>query len=124
MVKNSKIIVAGGSGFIGSNLISELISNGNEVISISKSAHNIKRKVDSARYIFHDLKQPIKQDLFKSFANVEYIINCSGYIDHSNFRNNGKEVYYEHFNSLITLTNLAIDLNIKTFVQLLRSWCR
>ena len=61
MVKNSKIIVAGGSGFIGSNLISELISNGNEVISISKNENNLKRRVKNARYIFHDLKKPIKE---------------------------------------------------------------
>ena len=35
MVKNSKILVAGGTGFIGSNLILELISKNNEVISLS-----------------------------------------------------------------------------------------
>ena len=118
MVKNSKIIVAGGSGFIGANLISELISNDNEVISISKSKHNLKRKVKNAKYFFHDLKEPIKENLLKNFENVEYIINCSGYIDHSNFRNNGREIFYEHFDSLISLTNLAIDLKVKTFVQL------
>ena len=118
MVKHSKIIVAGGSGFIGANLISELISNNNEVISISKNENNLKRKVKNAKYIFHDLKQPINQNLSKVFADVEYIINCSGYIDHSNFSNYGREVFYDHFNSLISLTNLAIDLKLKTFVQL------
>ena len=57
MVKNSKIIVAGGSGFIGANLISELIKNDNQVISISKSENNLKRKVKNAKYdkIFVDL---------------------------------------------------------------------
>ena len=118
MVKNSKIIVAGGSGFIGSNLISELISNGNEVISISKNENNLKRRVKNARYIFHDLKKPIKEKLRGDFSDVEYIINCSGYIDHSNFRNCGVEVFYDHFNSLISLTNLAIDLKVKTFIHL------
>ena len=118
MVKNSKIIVAGGSGFIGANLISELIKNDNQVISISKSENNLKRKVKNAKYIFHDLKKPIKKDLFKVFEDVEYIINCSGYINHSNFRNFGKEVFYDHFNSLISLTNLAMDLKVKNFVHL------
>ena len=45
MVKDSKILVAGGSGFIGSNLISDLVSLGNEVISISKSMPNANRKI-------------------------------------------------------------------------------
>ena len=40
MVRNSKILVAGGSGFIGANLIKELISLGNEVISISKNKNS------------------------------------------------------------------------------------
>ncbi len=118
MVKNSKIIVAGGSGFIGANLISELIANGNEVISISKSINNLKRKVKNAKYLFHDLNKPIKENLIKNLVGSEYIINCSGYIDHSSFKDNGKKVFYDHFNSLISLTNLAIDLKVKTFVQI------
>ena len=118
MVKNSKIIVAGGSGFIGANLISELISNGNEVISISRNKNQIKRKVKKAKYIYHDLNKPLRKTFLEKFKEVEYIINCSGYINHSDFLGNGKQVFYDHFNSLISLTNLAIDLKVKTFVQL------
>ena len=118
MVNNSKIIVAGGSGFIGANLISDLISNGNEVISISRNKNQIKRKVKNAKYIYHDLNKPLRKNFLEKFKEVEYLINCSGYIDHSNFRENGRKVFYDHFNSLISLTNLAIDLKVKTFVQL------
>ena len=45
MVKNSKILVAGGTGFIGSNLISELIANDNTVISLSKNINPKKREL-------------------------------------------------------------------------------
>ena len=118
MVTNSKIIVAGGSGFIGANLISDLISKGNQVISISKSISKIKRRVKKATYLFHDLKKPIEKNLLEKFTDIDYIINCSGYIDHRNFRDNGEEIYYDHFKSLISLANLAIDLKVKTFVHL------
>ena len=43
MLKNSKILVAGGTGFIGSNLILELISKNNEVISLSNGHEDLKR---------------------------------------------------------------------------------
>ena len=61
MVKNSKILVAGGTGFIGSNLISELVSNGNKVISISKSEKKFQKTLKNVTYIIHDLNEPIKK---------------------------------------------------------------
>ncbi len=118
MVRNSKILVAGGSGFIGSNLISDLVSLENEVISISKNNIKIERKIKGAKYIYHDLCKPIKKDQFTLLKDIDYIINCSGYINHNNFQNGGKEVFNQHLESVYLLTNLAMDLNVKTFVQI------
>ena len=58
MVNNSKILVAGGTGFIGSNLISELITKGNKVISLSRKKKN-KNHEKEVDYIYHDLKNPL-----------------------------------------------------------------
>ena len=118
MVRNSKILVAGGSGFIGSNLISDLVSLENEVISISKNNIKMARKIKGAKYIYHDLCKPINKDQFTSLKDIDYIINCSGYINHNNFQNGGKEIFNQHLESVYLLTNLAIDLNVKTFVQI------
>ena len=52
MVKNSKILVAGGSGFIGANLIKELISSGNEIISISKNKSLKKKRIRKSKIYF------------------------------------------------------------------------
>ena len=65
MVRNSKILVAGGSGFIGANLIKELLSLDNEVISISKNKNSKKTKIKKAKYIYHDLTKPLIKDKFK-----------------------------------------------------------
>ena len=91
MVKNSKILVAGGTGFIGSNLILDLISKGNEVISISKSGNN-ESKIKTVKYISHDLTKPFKEKEFELFSDVDYVVNCAGYIDHSSFLNGGKKI--------------------------------
>ena len=61
MVKNSKILVAGGTGFIVSNLISELVANGNKVISISKSEKKLTKTLKNVTYIIHDLNEPLKK---------------------------------------------------------------
>ena len=118
MVKNSKILVAGGSGFIGSNLISKLLSAGNEVISLSIKQKKINNKIGNAKYVYHDLTKPIPKDKYKLFSDVEYLVNCSGYINHKNFMDGGKKIFNEHFDSVYTLTNLAIELKIKSFIHL------
>ena len=117
MVKNSKILVAGGTGFIGSNLILELISKNNDVISLS-NGHNKKNHFKKVFYISHDLTRPLKKEEVNFLSDVEYVINCSGYIDHSSFLNGGKEVFYNHFESLFLLTELAIKIKAKAFIHI------
>lgn len=117
MVKNSKILVAGGSGFIGGNLVSELVSRGNEVISISKNEKKVNKE-ENITYIYHDLTQPIKKDNFSCLSNIDYLINCSGYIDHKSFDNGGKQIFIDHLRSIYSLTNIAIDLKVKSFIQI------
>ncbi len=118
MVRDSKIIVAGGSGFIGRNLIVDLLTNGYEVISISKNEAKVKNKMKGVHYIFHDLCNPINIQNFEILKNINSIINCSGYINHQNFFNGGQAVFNDHFKSIISLTKLAIDLKIESFVHI------
>ena len=118
MVTNSKILVAGGTGFIGSNLVDELIIRGNSVVSLSKNS--VKKKIPQKKvnYIFHDLTEPFQKNEIESLLDVEYIVNCSGYIDHRSFSDGGKIIFDEHFRSLYALTNLAIEIKAKAFIQI------
>ena len=117
MVKNSKILVAGGTGFIGSNLINELIANGNKVISLSKK-NIIYSNQQNVSYIVHDMTKPINSNLFDNISDIDYIVNCSGYIDHRDFLNGGLRIFNDHFESLYSLTSLAIDLKVKALIHI------
>ena len=117
MVKNSKILVAGGTGFIGSNLILDLISKGNEVISISKSGNN-KIRLNKVKYLYHDLTKPFKNKEVELLSDVDYVVNCAGYINHSSFLNGGKRIFYDHLESLYSLTNLAFKIKAKSFIHI------
>ena len=116
MVNCSTILVAGGSGFIGSNLIKELISEGYKVISISKNRPKIKKKFKNVTYIFQNLNKPIKKDLF--IDQIDYIVNCSGYVDHRDITKGGKTVFDNHFESIYSLVNLALDLKVKALINI------
>lgn len=118
MVRNSKILVAGGSGFIGGNLIKELISLGNEVISISKNKNSKKTKIKKAKYIYHDLTKPLSNDKFKFLSDTQYVVNCSGYIDHSGFSSGGINILNNHFKSIFNLANFSINLKVKSLIHI------
>ena len=115
MVKNSKILVAGGTGFIWENLINELLSLGNEVGSISK--REIK-KTKNIKYIFHDLTMQLNKKDLLYLSDIDYIVNCSGYVDHTDFRYGGKSIFNNHFQSLYLLAELGIKLDIKSFIHI------
>ncbi len=65
----SKILVAGGAGFIGSNLSRKLLDEGNEVIAvdnlISSSESNISTLLTNSAFKFvnHDVTKPLPEDL-------------------------------------------------------------
>ena len=84
------------------------------LIKLQNKKKNTKRVI----YISHDLTKPLKEKEVKLFSDVDYVVNCSGYIDHRGFANGGKEVFYDHFEALYLLTNLAIEIKAKALIHI------
>ena len=55
-VAGSRVLVTGGGGFIGSHLVSRLVSLGAEVVSLG-SSRDESRQIDGAHYIYGDISR-------------------------------------------------------------------
>ena len=78
-----KILIAGGSGFIGYHLSKRCLKKGWKVISISSKQPRGFRKLKKVKYIICDLRKKNKIK-HKIKSNFNFIINLSGHVDHKN----------------------------------------
>lgn len=109
---NKNILIIGGSGFIGSHLCSAAKSKGMNVTNIS-----LKKQVKGVQnYNFNiSSKDSFQADIKKK--KFHYIINCGGYINHSDFSLGGDNIIEQHLGGLYNLINL---LDLKELIRLVQ----
>lgn len=113
-IKNKKILITGGSGFIGKNMVKAL-SNNNELFITSHLTNNIRRKYsDNKKHIFLDLSKNI--DIKKLPKDVDIIVHLAAITDKRFIINNKIET----FNVNTKATNLLLDygknIGIESFI--------
>lgn len=108
-----KILVAGGTGFIGRSFIKSLLSKKIfKIYSLSVSKIDKKLREKNVNYIFCRLenKSLLKKKLKYKF---DFVVNLAGYIDHSN----SKETLNSHFHGLKNLVNSTKNNKLVKFIQ-------
>lgn len=108
-----KILIIGGSGFIGYHLAKKCLQLGWKVTSISTRKPKNIRKLKQIKYLLCDIskKTLLKKKLKK---NYDFVVNLGGHVDH----NNKKKTFNSHYLGLRNLADFFLSKKIKAFVQI------
>ena len=115
--KNSKVLILGGSGFLGSNLIQALKNIAGHIYSIQKNyipSNNLDQNIS---YMYIDMSNAKKLDKAIKSIMPDYVFNVSGYIDHSPFYKGGYEVIKNQYLETMNLLDSLNGINIKSYIH-------
>ena len=119
-LKDKKILITGGAGFIGSNLVDYFLENQNEVIAIDNLSHgnliNIENALKSKNFKF--IKGDIRnKDLMnKIIQGVDYIFHKAAIASVPLSIEDPISSNDVNVNGTINLLNIAKDSDVKRFV--------
>jgi len=108
-----KILITGGTGFIGYHLAKKCLKLNWKVTSLSSNRPKKIRKLKKVKYLIADIssKKKLKN---KIKINFDYVVNLAGYVDHSRKLKTIKS----HYNGCKNISSLFINSKIKKFIQI------
>lgn len=110
-----KILIIGGTGFLGYHISNHFIKKNYKVVSLSRNQPNKIRRLANVKYLYSDIsnkKRLVK--ILKPHLNSNYLINVGGEVDHKE----NKKVYKSHFLGVKNLINIFLRTNLEMFIQI------
>jgi dTDP-glucose 4,6-dehydratase len=108
-----KILIVGGTGFLGYHLCKNFLKLKYDVSSLSKSKPKKIRKLSNVKYFYGNIAKE-KNIKFLENKNFNFVINCGGYVDHVNI----KKTLTSHFYGCKNLYEVFSKKKIETFIQI------
>ncbi|MGI9316639.1 MAG: NAD-dependent epimerase/dehydratase family protein [bacterium] len=118
MSSNPTLLVTGSNGFIGSAIVSQAASSGFNVTGLSLHDDSGKKYEAKSNHIFANVADAGALIQAIGDQKFDYVINCSGYIDHSTYSKGGDRQIDTHFAGLRNLINCVKHTDLKGFVQI------
>ena len=103
-MKKKRILITGGTGFIGYHLAAKCINLNWEVTSLSSKNNQKLNTNKKIKYIFCDVSKRRKLEAILNNKNYDYVVNLAGYVDHSN----KKKTLKSHYLGCKNLANIFI----------------
>jgi len=114
---SKRLLIIGGTGFIGKSLAREALLLGFSVVVLSLRCPSKKEKIQCVSYLQADINNFIDLQNNLVAADFEYVVNLSGYVDHAGFFTGGKAIIDTHFIGLQNITQILNWKKIERFVQ-------
>ena len=111
---NKKILIVGGTGFIGFHLIKKLKKKNFTIDSISTRKPKKNKTIKGVKYILSDISNLSKLRKVINRDNYEYVVNLGGNVDHIN----KKKTFASHYIGCKNLINIFSNSKIKKFIQM------
>lgn len=108
-----KILITGGTGFIGFHLAKKCLKKGWSVTSLSTSYPKKNRRLKNVSYLICDISKKSELKKIRNFE-FDYVVNLAGYVDHSN----KEKVFKVHYEGCKNLANFFLLKKIKKFIQI------
>ena len=109
-----KILIVGGTGFIGINLIKKFNLINFKIYSLSRKKPSKKEKIKLIKYLTCDLSNKKKLNKILKNLNFNYVINLGGEINHKN----RIRVYKSHYIGVNNLIEIFLKKKIEKFIQI------
>lgn len=113
-----KLLIVGGTGFIGSNLAHKAVENAFNTTVLSLNSPTKDKQIESVEYLQADITNLDQLRERLSTYKFDYIVNLSGYIDHSRFLDGGRQIINTHFDGVQNLLQVLDWTYLKRFVQI------
>lgn len=84
MEKSGRLLIVGGTGFIGRGVVSEAINRRFQVSIISKNNFPKLKQIKGVEYIVVDITKKNELLLKLKGKLFDYVLNLGGYVDHTN----------------------------------------
>jgi nucleoside-diphosphate-sugar epimerase len=111
-----RLLVVGGGGFIGRNVVERGLSLGWQITTASLNARNAIGRTESVIRV--DIADSVALRESLGDAQFDYVVNCGGYVDHRPFSQGGRSVIDTHFAGVMNLAQAIDRATLRSFVHI------